>query len=255
MTYLTMVAYVLCSKAFMWILLAVYLILCFADLFKRHLLSNTAVYAITMLLVPAAAFSAVGTPLLSLIRDGSESVVTVIFSFIGGFALLAVTVTIYIRGHIKPVDKTKTTLSPRLDTVSLYSSIKLIAVGMVGNVVYGVLLLISAAEIIIILGYAVYSGILVYLPLLVLLLFVPIANLVVIFILLFVGAEFAVLGITAIMTLLPVLMIANGCIRYVLTTDKTKGKKVLWILLSLIPVFNFGYGIYCLVKMNRELER
>lgn len=257
MAYLSPVALVLCSKAVMWILLAMYLILCFADLFKRRLLSNTAVYAVTMFLAPAAIVAAVGAPVLSLITDINADRVgigRVIFSFSGGLALLAVSVTVYIRGHIKPVDKTRTETSPLLDTVALYSARKLIAVGMAGNVVYGILLLISSAEILVLAGLAVSSGAVIYLPLLLLLLLVPFFNIIVIFIFLVIGAEFVVLAITAFMTLLPVLLIANGCIRYILTTDKTKGKKVLWILLSLIPAFNFGYGIYCLVKINKSLK-
>lgn len=257
MAYLSPVALVLCSKAVMWILLAVYLVLCFADLFKRHLLSNTAVYAVTMFLAPAAIVAAVGAPVFSLILDldgGNASIGGTIFSFLGGFALLAASVTVYIRGHIKPVDKTRTEASPRLDTVALYSARKLIAVGMAGNVVYGILLLVSAAEILMLVGMAVSSGAVMLLPYLLLLLLVPFVNIIVIFIFLVIGAEFVVLAITAFMTLLPVLLIANGCIRYILTTDKTRGKKFLWIFLSLIPGFNFGYGIYCIVNINKSLK-
>lgn len=257
MAYLSPVALVLCSKSVMWILLAVYLVLCFADLFKRHLLSNTAVYAVTMFLAPAAIVAAVGAPVLALITDinaDKVSIGRVIFSFLGGLALLAASVTVYIRGHIKPVDKTRTEASPRLDTVALYSARKLIAVGMAGNAVYGILLLVSAAEILILAGAVVSSGAITLLPVLLLLMFLPFVNILVVFVFLFIGAEFVVLGITAFMTLLPVLLIANGCIRYILTTDKTRGKKFLWIFLSLIPAFNFGYGIYCLVKINKSLK-
>ena len=235
----------------MWILLAVLLVLCIADLFKRHLLSNTAVYSVTMLLVPLSLAAAVAAFFASL---GGTSIGKIIFSIIGCLALFAVAATVYIRGNIFPVDKNRIERSPYLDTTALYSARKLIAVGLAGNVIYGILLLISVAEILMLVGIAVSSGAIMLLPLMLLLLLVPFVNIIIIFIFLFIGAEFVILGVTAFMTLLPVIMIANGCIRYILTTDKTKGKKVLWILLSLIPAFNFVYGIYCIVKINKSLK-
>lgn len=235
----------------MWILLAVLLVLCIADLFKRHLLSNTAVYSVTMLLVPLSLAAAVAAFFGSL---GGTSIGKIIFSIIGCLALLAVAATVYVRGNIFPVDINKIERSPYLDTTALYSARKLIAVGLAGNVIYGILLLISAAEILMLVGLAVSSGAILFLPVMLLLLLVPFVNIIVICFFLVIGAEFVVLGVTAFMTLLPVIMIANGCIRYILTTDKTKGKKVLWILLSLIPVFNFVYGIWCIVRINKSLK-
>lgn len=235
----------------MWILLAVLLVLCIADLFKRHLLSNTAVYSVTMLLVPLSLAAAVAAFFTSL---GGTSIGKIIFSIIGCLALLAVAATVYVRGNIFPVDKNRIERSPYLDTVALYSARKLIAVGLAGNVIYGILLLISAAEILMLVGLAVSSGAILFLPVMLLLLLVPFVNIIVICFFLVIGAEFVILGVTAFMTLLPVIMIANGCIRYILTTDKTKGKKVLWILLSLIPAFNFVYGIWCIVKINKSLK-
>lgn len=235
----------------MWILLAVLLVLCIADLFKRHLLSNTAVYSVTMLLVPLSLAAAVAAFFASL---GGTNIGKIIFSIIGCLALLAVAATVYVRGNIFPVNKNKTERSPHLDTIALYSARKLIAVGLAGNVIYGILLLISVAEILMLVGIAVSSGAIMLLPLMLLLLLVPFVNIIIIFIFLFIGAEFVILGVTAFMTLLPVIMIANGCIRYILTTDKTKGKKVLWILLSFIPAFNFVYGIWCIVKINKSLK-
>lgn len=235
----------------MWILLAVFMVLCIADLFKRHLLSNTAVYSVTMLLSPLAVVAAVGAFFGSL---GGASLGTIIFSIIGCLALFAVAATVYVRGNIFPVDKNRVERSPYLDTAALYSARKLIAVGLAGNVLYGIPLLISAAEILMLVGIAVSSGAIMFLPLMLILLLIPFVNIVVIFIFLVIGAEFVVLGITAFMMLLPVAMIANGCIRYILTTDKSKGKKVLWILLSLIPAANFVYSIYCIVQINKSLK-
>lgn len=239
------------SAKTMWILFAVLLALCIADLFKRHLLSNTAVYAVTMLLVPLSLVTAVGAFFASL---GGTSIGKIIFTILGCLALFAVSAAVYVRGNIFPVDKNRTERSPYLDTVALYSARKLIAVGLAGNVIYGVLLAVSAAEVLMMIGMFVTSGAIMLLPIMLLLLLVPFVNIIVIAFFLVIGAEFVVLGVTAFMTLLPVIMIANGCIRYILTTDKTKGKKVLWIFLSLIPAFNFVYGIWCLTKINKSLK-
>lgn len=239
------------SAKIMWILFSALMVICVADLFKRHLLSNTAVYAVTMLLVPLSLVAAVGAFFASL---GGTSIGKIIFAILGCLGLFAVAATVYVRGNIFPVDKSIIERSPYLDTAALYSARKLIAVGMAGNVIYGILLLISAAEILMFVGLAVSSGAILFLPVLLLFLLVPFVNIFVILIFLVIGAEFVVLGVTAFMTLLPVIMIANGCIRYILTTDKTKGKKALWIFLSLIPVFNFGYGIYCISKINKSLN-
>lgn len=235
----------------MWILLAVLLVLCIADLFKRHLLSNTAVYSVTMLLVPLSLAAAVAAFFASL---GGTSIGKIIFSIIGCLALLAVAATVYVRGNIFPVDKNKIERSPILTRLLCTPQESLLLWDLRKCYLRHTPADKRGGD-----TYACRSGGLlgsnIVLPVMLLLLLVPFVNIIVICFFLVIGAEFVILGVTAFMTLLPVIMIANGCIRYILTTDKTKGKKVLWILLSLIPAFNFVYGIWCIVKINKKLER
>lgn len=254
MTVMLTIGAVLFKPAAVTVFLVLFLAAAIADLFKRHLLSNTAVYTASMLLIPIAALSAVGTPIYALVNDvtvGKE-----ILLIAESFALLAVCLTIYIRGHVSPIDKTSEKYS---GGIQFYSAKRLISVGLAGNCLYGVLLIASFVEVA---SLAVLGGLsiaqmpisdLYVLPiLLIALLITPIVNVIFIFILIIIGAEFVWLGVTALMTLIPVLLIANGCIRYILTTDKTKGKKALRIFLSLIPIFNMVYGIICLKEISKK---
>lgn len=258
MTFILTIGFVLFTPAAVTFFLVLFLAFAFADIFKRHLLSNAVVYTASMLIIPTAALSAIGAPVYAFFEGASvgKGILLIIESTV----LLLVCLVIYIRGHISPIDKT---LEKYLGETRLYAAKRLISVGIAGNILYGIFLAVSFIEVsvmIFLVGDSIVSSgmtlvDIILLPLFLLfLLMVPIANVIVIFLLMFAAAEFLTLGVTAFMTLIPVLLIANGCIRYILTTDKTKGKKALWIFLSLIPVFNFVYGIICLKKINTRLK-
>lgn len=222
--------------AIMLVLLAVYAGFAAADLFKRHLLSNKGIYEVTMLLAPIAALTAIGTPILSLF---TRSIGTTALLFIGGTALLLLAAAVYIRGHIVPVDK----------SAGRYAASKrLIYFGTAGTAVYGVLIILQIMELLTLfnsMGKTVIESIQL-LVVLVICLFIPIFNIIAFVILLFIGAEIAAVGIAAFLALLMNLLTANGCIRYIVTTDMTKGQKALRIFLSLIPIVNIVMGIrYC----------
>lgn len=260
MALLSPIAAVLFWKGTPIIFFFVMLGLLIADLFKPHLLSKPAVYAVSMLIVPLAAVSAVVLPVVSIIGGTSFWLDLIIFGSIS-FVLLIASAVIYIRGHVKPVIKED--FADNEDRFRLCASKRLISVGIAGNILYGVFLAISFIEVsamIFLVGDSLLSSgmtvtSMILLPFfLLLLLMVPVANLVVVFMLIIAAAEFVTLGITAFMTLLFVLLIANGCIRYILTTDMTKGKKALRIFLSLIPAVNLVYGIRCLIKINKRLK-
>lgn len=249
----------------MTILLLIYAVLAIADLFKRHLLSNTVIYWITMLLAPLAAASAVAAPIAELLSETSNEKMNwgkIILFFIGGAALLLLAAAVYIRGHIAPLNKASENYG---NNKKYFAAKRLIKVGCAGTLIYAVPFIVMSYEIIMFMltGAAAFANVIVnggigeavlLLLILPLLLFMPIANVVIIFIICFLGIEFTVWGITAIAVLLADILISNGCIRYILTTDMTKGKKALWIFLSLIPVFNFVYGIKCLKKINSRLK-
>ncbi len=260
MALLSPIAAVLFWKWTPIIFFCVMLGLLIADLFKPHLLSKPAVYAVSMLIVPLAAVSAVCLPVVSIIGGTSFWVDLIIFGSIS-FALLIASAVIYIRGHVKPVIKED--FADNEERFRLCASKRLISVGIAGNILYGVFFAVSFVEglamIFLVSDSLLSSGMtfkeLMLLPFILLVfMMIPGANIIAAFLLMTVAAEFITLGITALMTMLFVLLIANGCIRYILTTDKTKGKKALWIFLSLIPAFNFIYGINCLTKINKRLK-
>lgn len=220
----------------MIVLFVIYAVLVFADLFKRHLLSKPGIYEVTMLLAPIAALTAVGTPILSLFTKGIGAAVLI---FIGGAALLILAAAVYIRGHIIPVDKLAGNYA---------ASKRLIYLGTAGTAVYGIIMIWQIIELLTLfnsMGNTVIESIHLLIVLLILL-FVPIINIISLIILLFIGAEIAAIGIAAFLALLMSLLTSNGCIRYIITTDMTKGQKALRIFLSLIPIVNIFMGIgYC----------
>lgn len=255
------------SVVFTWKIMAVLLLLygslVTADLFRRHLLSGGKVYTITMLLAPIAALVAIGTPLFPLLEAGvneGKGIFKALAILSGSVMLFLLALVIYIRGHISPIDKTSDIYG---DRQKLYAVKRLIKVGYAGTAVYGLMTLAVLAENLIIL-YGMYKiteefwtgdvkDLLLIPMFLAALLIVPCFNIIGIIIIFFIGTEFAALGVTAFMTFLLNLLITNGCIRYILTTDKTKGQKAIFILLSFIPAFNIVYGFICLKKISREL--
>ena len=68
------------------------------------------------------------------------------------------------------------------------------------------------------------------------------------------GIEYSIMFIMlVIMAVLAGLLMTNGCIRYILTTDWKKGKKALFIILTFIPIFNVVYGVMCLKKISQKV--
>lgn len=254
---------IFCSGAALAVFLAAYLTAAFADLFKRHLLSNEAVYYLTVFLAPAAAFSAVGTPVYALLYR--ESSLKTVFAFIGGAALLLTAAAVYIRGHVSPIDKT---LPKYEGSAAVYAAQRLIAVGMAGTLIYGAATVFSVCKVLEALGQAMSSlgssgqEILIALFIITLLLLVPVYNVLVIIAFIVELSEYLIAGAAgifaiiafAVMTLLANFLLLNGCIRYILTTDKTKGKKALFIILSIIPAFNAAYGFICLSNISKRLK-
>ena len=249
----------------MTVLLAFYTVLAVADLFKRHLLSNTFVYWITMLLAPFAAMTSIAVPvnaLISILNEEETNWGKIVLTCIGGAALLLIAAVVYVRGHIAPLNKVSEKYG---DNKKYFAAKRLIKVGCTGSLIYAVPFIIMSVEMLsyIAVGTFIFadaveangiSGIFALAVLLVLAFLIPIVNIFAICALFFLGVEFSVWGITAIAVLLMSILITNGCIRYILTTDKTKLKKAGWILLSLIPVYNFVYGIYCITKINKNLK-
>lgn len=250
--FLTTLLLILSSRLTLAVFVIAYMALVIADLFKRHLLSNGFVYYLTVLFSPIAAISAV-LALIDATLGGDRKFADMFFTLAGAVILIILTITIYIRAHIKPVDKTARRFeyaSP--GQIGISSAKRLIGTGTVGLVIFGfiaIYILVIAIEYIILL-----ASVLPFVIVAIVLLFVPGINIFAAFVLFCVAvASGAVLGVTGValtMAMLMSFLVTNGCIRYILTTNKTKGQKALFIFLSFIPIYNVIYGIYGLTKRD-----
>ncbi|MBQ3162332.1 MAG: hypothetical protein IJC04_09445 [Oscillospiraceae bacterium] len=248
-----LVSLMFCNINTLIFLIAFLAVLLIADLFKRHLLSNPIVYAITMLMVPLALLVAVATPVWALVE---KTFLEAILYFALGILLLVLAAVIYIRGHIVPVNKSAV-IRKHDGNVSYYAAKRLIVTGSAISVVYGILLIVQSGWLgsvfVSIFGsdiVSIFQAAIFWL----LLMLIPFINILVALIFLFLGAELLMLGIMTIMFLLPNMLVTNGCIRCIVHSDKTKLMKALFIVLSFIPVFNIIYGIICLKKFSAELK-
>ena len=244
---------ILSSKITLTLLLIIYLSLMIADLFRRHLLSNSVVYNFTVLLSPLAFIVAVLSLVYSFMADNSFWYTS--FTFIGSSALTVMAITVYIRGHIKPVDTSSAELSyANPELVKLAKIKRLIITGTAGMVIFG---FVFVCALVIAIEY--FVDLVIVSPLLlmcVIVLFIPYANIFAAFVLLIVGLFYgtiiACLSTACVIVMLMSFLVTNGCIRYILTTNKTKGQKALFIFLSFIPIYNVIYGIHSLLKTNEN---
>ncbi|MBQ5318685.1 MAG: hypothetical protein J6K17_06295 [Oscillospiraceae bacterium] len=242
-----------CNIGTMIFLIAFLAVLLVADLFKRHLLSNPIVYAITMLVVPLAFLVAVATPVFALVE---KTFLETILYFVLGILLLVLAAVIYIRGHIVPVNKSAV-ITKHDGNVSYYAAKRLIVTGSAISAVYGILLIVQSSWLssvfVSFFGsdiVSIFQAVIFWL----LSMLVPLVNIFVALIFVFFGAELLMLGMMTIMFLLPNMLVTNGCIRCIVRSDKTKPMKALFIVLSFIPVFNIIYGIICLKRISAELK-
>lgn len=187
-------------------------------IFKRHFLSRPVVYHMSMLL----SIFFMGNSAL-VILDGMNAELYVIASYV----INILSLLIYIRGHIFPIyfdlEEKYSCYKP------LYAAKRLIFTGFLGVCIYMFLsLCVFCYGLFLENDYEYgenYAGLIV----------------------------FATFIMCIFMAVLAGLLMTNGCIRYILTTDKTKGKKALWIFLSLVPIFNVVYGVMCLKKISKKV--
>ena len=252
--FLTALFLMLSSRITLMIFVAAYMAFVIADLFKRHLLSNGFVYYLTVLLSPVA-FAASAAALVDAFGHlESVGFGNKFLTLIGALILMTLIITIYIRAHIKPVDKTSGELAYASPArISISAAKRLIGTGTSGMVIFG---LIAIAVLVVAINYFVVIMELLPLILIALIaLFIPGANIIAIIFLFCVGVvSGTVIGFVCtafVIAMLMSLLVTNGCIRYILTTNKTKGQKALFIFLSFIPIYNVVYGIHSLLK-SRE---
>lgn len=239
------------------IIFAVYLTFLIADLCKRGFLSRLVPWSGFMLTFPAAVFiccCSLFVCFAQLIADDGKGWLFKLLCGILAVANLAIILMLYIRGHCKPWDSAAADFKDLPDNEKTFKRARrLIITGAIGSAVYFTVMAVMLIK----LFEPFWQGSLIEtaktLLIAVLLIFVPVFG--ICFLLFYIG-----LGIMAgfamsfgFFAFLENLLVANGCIRFVAASDKTKGMKALFIILSLIPAFNIIYGFYC-IKTSRQLK-
>lgn len=194
------------------------------EFFKRNFLSRPVVYHITMLLS------------IFLINNA-------VFAILGGTNILShllashviniLSLGIYIRGHIFPTNED---LSVYSVAAELNAAKRLIFTGLLGVCLYTIL---SAA----VYCYSCYHAEQQqrYYP-------DQSED--------YEGLMIAVMFIFCIfMVALAGFLVTNGCIRYILNTDRTEKNKKWYILLTFIPIINVVYGVICLRKISKKVKQ
>lgn len=233
-----------------WVMLALILIYAgfsVTEIFRRHLLSKGAVFYVTMFLAPAAAYSSIAAPLWIAMTDNSD--LEKVLYFIGGIVLFFLSAFVYIRGHIFPTEKNFDYGGQE----KLIGARRLITVGALSALLYwifSIIQLVVALNWVMMLG----NGLMPILGTLALLLFgllIPIANIFIIIYFIMLGTQFLIWAAILFMAFLQSLLVTNGCIRYILTEDRSKLQKALFILLALVPGVNIIMGIRYSVQISR----
>ena len=218
-----MIVFVLYSKCSVGIAIAL-AVLVAIEFSKRNFLSRPVVYHITMLLsiffVNNAVFAILGgTNILS--------------HLIASHVINILSLGIYIRGHIFPTNED---LSVYSVAAELNAAKRLIFTGLLGVCLYT---LLSAAMYCYSCYYAEqqrqrnYEHSEDYGALMIAVMFM-----------------FCIF-----MVVLAGFLVTNGCIRYILNTDRTDENKKRCILLTFIPIINVVYGVICLIKISKKLKQ
>lgn len=194
------------------------------DYFKRYFLSLPVVYHITMLLSIFTVNNSVWVMV-----NGTNIMWYVAVSHVTNILSLLV----YIRGHILPINE-------HLDKYSaapeLYAAKRLIFTGILGVCLYTIL---SAGVYCYSLYYAARQRQYGYEH----------------------SEDYGALIIAAVfifclfMVALSGFLVTNGCIRYILNTDRTEKNRKWYILLTFIPIINVVYGFTCLNKISKKIKR
>lgn len=250
------------SIAALLIILAVYVSLIIADIIKRGLLSRLVIWSGFMLTAPIAAVYCVYTVCISVLTvagdiisvnlSGTGKAVTAILL---SFAILIIIAVLYIRGHIKPVDKKSPLLQNCNDKqMNFIGARRLVITGTIGTIIYFAITVVMLYLICDLLWAGNIIDTLKIQIILLILLLMPVINIFVMIYYIAMGTYMAAVAFVGIMALLELALVINGCIRFTVSSDKTKGMKALWIFLSIIPFFNIGYGIYCIAKTSKALK-
>lgn len=233
-----------------WVMLALILIYAgfsVTEIFRRHLLSKGAVFYVTMFLAPAAAYSSIAAPLWFAMTDNSD--LEKVLYFIGGIVLFLLSAFVYIRGHIFPTEKNFDYGGQE----KLIGARRLITVGALSALLYWIF---SIIQLVIALNWVTALGdgpveILKNFGALLIGLIIPFVNIFIIIYFIMLGTQFLIWAAILFMAFLQSLLVTNGCIRYILTEDRSRLQKALFIILALVPGVNIIMGIRYSVQISR----
>ncbi len=221
-----------------------------ADIFRRHLLSKGAVYYVTMLLAPASLYSSVAAPTWGIMQydEGWKIVLHVA----AGIILFVLTAVVYIRGHIFPTEKNLNYNGQE----KLVGAKRLIIIGIPSTIIY---FAFSIVQLVIAINWLMDLGdgpieVVKNLGVMLVGLLIPLINIIIIIMFILIGTQFVIWAAMLFMAFMQCLLISNGCIRYILTENKSKAQKALFIFLAIIPGVNFILGIRYLIIISNILK-
>lgn len=189
-----------------------------AEFFKRNFLSRPVVYHITMMFSILAMTYSTLSIMSSMSRD---------LFWTASHVVRLLALAVYVRGNIFPIDKS---LDRYCSDPDLYAAKRLISTGILGVCLFTALAYIASVhnqnqefE---------YSS----------------------------SGEstaaqlaYMIVILCILMSVLAGILITNGCIRYINSTDKDSFKRSFSIFLTFVPVINFFYGIVCFIKIKLEV--
>ena len=166
--------------------------------------------------------------------------------FISSGAMAFTSLYLYIRCLIKPIDKS----SPKLQgydavQLKLIGARRFLITGLIMTVLSGIALIISGI-------FAASSIVLMFMCLI--LAVCPVFSLFAIIAIIGLGFSIIEFVIVIILFLLSYLLLMNGCIRCTVASEKTKGTKIILILLCFIPIAGLIYGVINIKEISGKLK-
>lgn len=249
------------------VLAVAYFVLIIADLTKSRLISKSGIYYPIMLISSAVFASGIALVIWQFIASVIEFAVEGISSkYISAaavyiFALLIVIMAayIYVKGNVAPIDKRSNKYENcDVSVIKLHSARRLLITGFAG-----MFLCFAAAVVLFFFVYKfheltltdIISRLLMIVFGALFALLFPIVWVFIIVAALLAGNVIVQFSIVAVAFFLFNMLTANGCIRFILHSEKSKPMKVFFVFLSLINVFNIVYGIICLKRIAAELKQ
>lgn len=186
--------------------------------------------------------------ILSILDDDYLQEITAlqITQFISGGVMAVTSLYLYIRCLIKPIDKKSVKLQG-------YNSLQLKLIGARRFLITGLILTVISGIALIISGVSAASSVVLMFMCLI---FAVCPALSLFAIIAFIGLGFSIIGFVAVLVffLLNYQLLMNGCIRYTVASEKTKGTKVILILLCFIPIAGLIYGALGIKEISRKIK-